>query len=184
MQAGFIGSWGEYHSSIANIHANASAVSNIVEKELFTLLPADRKIQVRVPVYKLSGALRRSYRVSAQPAPPPSPATCAPPTPNRAACPGAFGGINEAQCLVLPAGCCFFVNQTQPGPQCYRKTQQTPPAEVPIGATVDRMAFGIAKDATSNSAVSRIGFDNDGAQFNPQFSAFARQYHIRFQGYF
>ena len=161
LQAGFIGSWGEWHSSIANVHANASAVSSIVEAELFTLLPADRKMQVRVPVYKLSGALRRSYRVSAQPAPPSPPATCAPPTPNRVVCPGAFGGINDAQCLALPAGCCFYVNQTQPGPQCYRKTQLTP-AQVPIGAATDRMAFGIATDGTSNTAVSRIGFDNDG----------------------
>jgi hypothetical protein len=162
LQAGFIGSWGEWHSSIANIHANASAVSRIMEAELFTLLPQDRKMQVRVPVYKLSGALRRSYRVSAQPAPLPIPATCASPTPSRAACPGAFGGITHAQCLALPAGCCFFVNQTQPGPQCYRKTQQHPPAQVPIERSSDRMAFGIATDGTSNTAVSRIGFDNDG----------------------
>jgi hypothetical protein len=51
LQAGFIGSWGEWHSSIANIHANASAVSTIVEAELFTLLPPDRKMQVRVTCF-------------------------------------------------------------------------------------------------------------------------------------
>jgi hypothetical protein len=126
---------------------------------LFCLLPFF--LQVRVPVYKLSGALRRSYSVSTRPAPPPSPATCSPPTPSREACPGVFGGINATQCLALPAGCCFFVNQTKPGPQCYRKTQPTP-AQVPIGAATDRMAFGIAQDGTSDTAVSRIGFDNDG----------------------
>ena len=59
LQAGFIGSWGEWHSSMTNLHANKTAVSNIVEAELFSLLPADRKINVRVPVYKLSGVLRR-----------------------------------------------------------------------------------------------------------------------------
>jgi hypothetical protein len=45
MQAGFIGSWGEWHSSKSNIHANASAVSRIVEAELFTLLPAGKPLQ-------------------------------------------------------------------------------------------------------------------------------------------
>ena len=41
-------------------------MSNIVEAELYSLLPADRKINVRVPVYKLSGVLRRP---TGQPAP-------------------------------------------------------------------------------------------------------------------
>jgi hypothetical protein len=59
LQAGFIGSWGEWHSSVTNLHANKTAVSNVVEAELFKLLPPDRKINVRVPVYKLSGVLRR-----------------------------------------------------------------------------------------------------------------------------
>ena len=46
MQAGFIGSWGEWHSSKSNIHANATAVSRIVEAELFTLLPAGVSLQL------------------------------------------------------------------------------------------------------------------------------------------
>ena len=50
LQAGFIGSWGEWHSSVTNLHANKTAVSNVVEAELFKLLPPDRKINVRVPV--------------------------------------------------------------------------------------------------------------------------------------
>ena len=44
LQAGFIGSWGEWHSSKMNIHTNASAVSRIVEAELYTLLPAGKAI--------------------------------------------------------------------------------------------------------------------------------------------
>ena len=59
LQAGFLGSWGEWHSSQTNLESNASSTSAIVEAELFSLLPADRKINVRVPVYKLSGVLRR-----------------------------------------------------------------------------------------------------------------------------
>ena len=47
------GNLGEYHSSIADLHANKTAVSNIVEAELFTLLPTDRKINVRVPAVRL-----------------------------------------------------------------------------------------------------------------------------------
>jgi hypothetical protein len=161
LQAGFIGSWGEFHSSQTNIHANASAVSRIVEAELFSLLPDDRKINVRVPVYKLSGVLRRLYRVTTQPAPPPPPAVCEPPTPSRVVCPGAFGGIGIAKCEAL--GCCFFVNQTKPGPQCYRKGPPAQRQQVPVRASPDdRMAFGIASDGTSNTAVARVGFDNDG----------------------
>lgn len=67
LQAGFIGSWGEWHSSLTNLHANKTAVSNIVEAELFTLLPPDRKINVRVPVYKLGGVLRRPTSWQAPP---------------------------------------------------------------------------------------------------------------------
>jgi hypothetical protein len=38
-----------------------------VEAELFTLLPPDRKLNVRVPVYKLGGALRRTMGGSVPP---------------------------------------------------------------------------------------------------------------------
>jgi hypothetical protein len=50
LQAGFLGSWGEWHSSKAGLSDNASVTSALLEAELFTLLPADRKINVRVPV--------------------------------------------------------------------------------------------------------------------------------------
>lgn len=63
LQAGFLGSWGEWHSSQLNIEANATSTSAIVEAELFSLLPPDRKLNVRVPVYKLSGVLRREGAV-------------------------------------------------------------------------------------------------------------------------
>ena len=123
-------------------------------------------MQVRVPVYKLSGALRRSYTVTTSPPPSPAPAFCAPPTDGRTVCPGAFGGITLPQCQKL--GCCFFVNQTKPGPQCYTKTQPWP-QQVPIrscnASTTEsdrRMAFGIATESKSNTAVARVGYDNDG----------------------
>lgn len=45
-QAGFIGSWGEWHSSMQNLHANATATAAIVEAELIHLLPPDRKLNV------------------------------------------------------------------------------------------------------------------------------------------
>lgn len=50
LQAGFLGSWGEWHSSLKNLSSNSSVTSAVVEAELFTLLPPDRKINVRVPV--------------------------------------------------------------------------------------------------------------------------------------
>ena len=163
LQAGFIGSWGEWHSSQTNLHANASAVSTIVEAELFQLLPPDRKMNVRVPVYKLAGVLRREAARGATVAPPP-PAFCAAPTPSRTVCPGAFGGINDTQCQAL--GCCFFVHQTKPGPQCYTKTVAPGPMlPSPSRSSVaSPMGYGVldAQKAKENTAVARVGYDNDG----------------------
>jgi len=102
LQAGFIGSWGEWHSSQQDLRSNATATSAIVEAELFSLLPPDRKINVRVGVYKLAGVLRRG--------PTPTTAPIAPGCPHvppaiRPVCQGAVGGITSAQCTRL--GCCF-----------------------------------------------------------------------------
>ena len=58
LQAGFIGSWGEWHNSMHNLKSNATGVSDMIKRELFTLLPPDRKLQVRVPEYKSQLILR------------------------------------------------------------------------------------------------------------------------------
>ena len=168
LQAGFIGSWGEWHSSQTNIHANASAVSSIVEAELFELLPSDRKINVRVPVYKLAGVLRRNADTSG------ASAFCIP-TSNRIECKGAFGGINASQCAAL--GCCFFPSSEvgEQGateeleatgvrlPQCYTKVSPLLPSPS-RSSEAHPMAYGVldATTAKLNTAVGRIGYDNDG----------------------
>ncbi len=51
MQAGFVGAWGEWHSSAHGIEKDHSALAAIVKKVL-DVLPADRMTQVRVPKYK------------------------------------------------------------------------------------------------------------------------------------
>ena len=47
LQAGFIGSWGEWHNSMQPLLSNATGVQDMLRRELYTLLPPDRKIQVR-----------------------------------------------------------------------------------------------------------------------------------------
>ena len=148
LQAGFIGSWGEWHSSMTNLHANKTAVSRIVEAELFSLLPPDRKINVRVPVYKLSGVLRRpiggGYGGLGTAGTPPT-AT----TQNQQRSVAGAGGSSEpppqGKCIVGPGivvcpawrhpwgsnestlciknGCCW--GNPGAGPQCYKKTCKT-----------------------------------------------------------
>ncbi len=51
MQAGFVGAWGEWHSSKHGIEQDHAALAKIVAKVL-EVLPADRMTQVRVPRYK------------------------------------------------------------------------------------------------------------------------------------
>ena len=51
LQAGFVGAWGEWHSSARGLekdHANLAAIV----KRLLEVLPSDRMTQVRVPKYK------------------------------------------------------------------------------------------------------------------------------------
>lgn len=122
IQAGFLGSWGEWHSSLHDLSENSTITSAVVEAELFTMLPPDRKINVRVPSYKLAGVLRRTSTGDASS---PVPVRCdeSPPPPERVACPRAYGGINETECSAL--GCCF--DSTKPGvPWCF-----TGPAQLP-----------------------------------------------------
>eukprot|EP00040_Diaphanoeca_grandis_P035361 m.222177 g.222177 ORF g.222177 m.222177 type:complete len:689 (-) comp33365_c0_seq1:650-2716(-) len=176
LQAGFIGSWGEWHSSKRNIHLNATATSLIVEAELFELLPPDRKINVRVPVYKLGGVLRRAA-LPPRPSSPDSNSTrchgLSPfPIPIQE-CRGAFGGINASQCEAL--GCCF--NSSVPGVAFCRvpsfqlsfvvnRNQSSPSSpssssssSVPVGMDFGVLSGDIAK---GNTALARIGYDNDG----------------------
>lgn len=51
MQAGFVGAWGEWHSSAQKLEADHAALAAIVAKVL-DALPANRMTQVRVPKYK------------------------------------------------------------------------------------------------------------------------------------
>jgi len=174
LQAGFIGSWGEWHSEAADIHGNATAVTEIVEAELFTLLPPDRKLNVRVPVYKLSGALRRRMGGDGGPR---QNLTCDPGTAGRQECRGAYGGINASACQAL--GCCF--SHCGGCPECYAGYTFARPIE----QVADRMAYGVATESKSNTAVARIGFDNDGfmststdgGTWGPQYASRAVQFH-------
>ena len=52
MQAGFVGAWGEWHSSAHHIERDHAALAAIV-KRVLTVLPPDRMTQVRVPKYKI-----------------------------------------------------------------------------------------------------------------------------------
>jgi di-N-acetylchitobiase len=49
LQAGFVGCWGEWHSSRGKIEFNSSQIAQIVAAELHELLPVDRKITMRYP---------------------------------------------------------------------------------------------------------------------------------------
>jgi len=51
LQAGFVGAWGEWHSSTHNLEGDHSTLASIVAKVL-NVLPPDRMTQVRVPKYK------------------------------------------------------------------------------------------------------------------------------------
>ena len=51
MQAGFVGAWGEWHSSANGIEKDHAALAAIIAKVL-EILPAERMTQVRVPKYK------------------------------------------------------------------------------------------------------------------------------------
>jgi len=51
MQAGFVGAWGEWHSSAQNLEGDHAALAAIVDRVL-RALPADRMTQLRVPKYK------------------------------------------------------------------------------------------------------------------------------------
>ena len=51
MQAGFVGAWGEWHSSTHGLEKDHAALAAIVAR-ILEVLPADRMTQVRVPKYK------------------------------------------------------------------------------------------------------------------------------------
>ena len=122
LQAGFIGSWGEWHGSMNHLKENATGVSDMVRHELYTLLPADRKLQLRVPEYKSQLVLRPAL---------PHPTVNSPTEANENEEEAAARGGEEAFSLLEP------------------------PAD-------PRMAFGVATSTTPDTAVARIGFDNDG----------------------
>lgn len=51
VQAGVIGAWGEWHSSVHGLENSKEAMTTVLEK-LLAVVPADKQVQVRVPVYK------------------------------------------------------------------------------------------------------------------------------------
>lgn len=51
VQAGLIGAWGEWHSSIHGLENSDEAKRAILEK-LLSVVPSDKQVQVRVPEYK------------------------------------------------------------------------------------------------------------------------------------
>lgn len=51
VQAGVIGAWGEWHSSVHGLENSKEAMIAILEK-LLAVVPQDRQVQVRVPDYK------------------------------------------------------------------------------------------------------------------------------------
>ena len=51
VQAGIIGAWGEWHSSVHGLDQSDEAKKMILEK-LLDVVPSDRAIQIRVPEYK------------------------------------------------------------------------------------------------------------------------------------
>jgi hypothetical protein len=80
------------------------------------------------------------------------------------ACPRAYGGINATQCNTL--GCCF--DDTAAGvPWCFTAPAQLPRPVAAVTSAADggeRMGYGVVDGSTSksNTAVARVGFDNDG----------------------
>ncbi|MBN1343535.1 MAG: DUF4832 domain-containing protein [Phycisphaerae bacterium] len=65
MQAGFVGAWGEWHSSTHQLEKDHAALAAIVDRVL-KVLPSDRMTQVRVPKYKrwvLSRPILGGHRV-------------------------------------------------------------------------------------------------------------------------
>lgn len=51
VQAGVIGAWGEWHSSVHGLENSKEAMIAVLEK-LLAVVPADKQVQVRVPDYK------------------------------------------------------------------------------------------------------------------------------------
>ena len=47
LQTGWIGSWGEWHSSKNNLESNKTATQMVVASSLFSLLPPDKKVTIR-----------------------------------------------------------------------------------------------------------------------------------------
>ena len=66
LQAGFVGAWGEWHDSMNNLEANATALGQLLWAELSLMLPPDRFVQVRSPAHK-AAALRAGLQGAGSP---------------------------------------------------------------------------------------------------------------------
>lgn len=51
IQAGIIGAWGEWHSSVHNLHKSDESKRTILKK-IMEIVPEDKMVQVRVPTFK------------------------------------------------------------------------------------------------------------------------------------
>lgn len=60
-QAGFIGAWGEWHSSVHQLESNHSQLARLVAQELYLWQDSgnSRHVQVRVPRYKEDWLLKQ-----------------------------------------------------------------------------------------------------------------------------
>ena len=80
LQAGFVGCWGEWHGAKIMLNPfgpGRAGVQQMLQAELFDLLPPDRKIMLRYPAAKFDSVLHRD---------------CAQTVPANTAC-GGFGGL-------------------------------------------------------------------------------------------
>lgn len=57
LQVGWLGSWGEWHSSKNQIESNRTATQMVVERSLFELLPPDKKVTIRTGMDKAQKVL-------------------------------------------------------------------------------------------------------------------------------
>ena len=51
VQAGMIGAWGEWHSSVQGLENSEETKAAVLEK-LLSVVPAERNVQVRLPEFK------------------------------------------------------------------------------------------------------------------------------------
>jgi hypothetical protein len=64
LDAGFIGAWGEWHSSVHGLDGNGTGLAMLLQRELSDLLPSSRMVLLRTPGFK-DAALRQALPTAA-----------------------------------------------------------------------------------------------------------------------